>query len=411
MQYLPWRRESEGEGPRKGTTPRFARSRLRISRRIASSIQLSVRSLEELLEHLLTRIEASGGGIYLCTEQDVPVTRVGEGGDDRKLKRFDETVLFSGKPVLGKARYLQPISVEEEVVGYLCVRVDSGECSPMVRELIQAYAIIIARELELVQNKSVLERYSLRLLEKKQELQETQQYSSNLLSITTHDLSSPLNAVSGYLDLMNECLEEEADLDRILDYHKMIQSGIQDISDMLNQLNEVARIEKGLVSLRFTKMDLCWLIEETCDLLKQVARRQGRTLSYRLPDRRVYAEVDFVKLKRVVYNLVSNAIKYTEEGGNIRVSVETEGERALIRVADDGMGISEEDRKAIFEPFVKLKKSGGDGLTSSGLGLFISSYFTRQMHGELSVESAMGEGSTFTVSLPMVTGFQQSISA
>ncbi len=411
MRLLSWDRKRGGDGSSPENSLRFSRNRLRKSRRIKSAIQLSVKSLEDILERLLSRIDATAGSIYLCTEGDTRVARYGEGEVTPRLLHFDETVLFSGKPVRGKDRYLQPVTVDDEVVGYICLHISSENRTHMVRELIQAYSIIVARELELVQNKSVLERYSMRLIEKREELEKTQEYSNNLLSITTHDLSSPLNAVSGYLDLMNECLEEEGDLNRILDYHKMIQSGIQDISDMLNQLHEIARIEKGLVSLRFTKMDICWLVEETCELLKQVAREQDRTLRYDLPDKRVYAEVDIVKLKRVVYNLVSNAIKYTEEGGHILVGVETSGEEAMIRVEDDGIGISEEDKRAIFEPFVKLKQSGGDGLTSSGLGLFISSYFTRQMGGKLKVDSTLGEGSAFNVELPRVSGFQQSASA
>ncbi|MDZ7772928.1 MAG: HAMP domain-containing sensor histidine kinase [Balneolaceae bacterium] len=220
-----------------------------------------------------------------------------------------------------------------------------------------------------------------------------------------------MNAVSGYLDLMNDALEEDGDLSRILDYHRMIQSGINDISDMLNQLNEIAKIEKGLVSLHFTKVDLCWLIEETCDLLRPIAQKEDRRLVYDAPEYPVYAEVDFVKLKRVVYNLISNGIKYTGVGGRVAVSVENGGDMARVVVDDNGIGISEDDKEAIFEPFVKLNSSGKDGLTSSGLGLFISSYFTRQMHGKISVDSVEGQGSTFMVSLPLAEGFQQSVSA
>ncbi|MDZ7771141.1 MAG: HAMP domain-containing sensor histidine kinase [Balneolaceae bacterium] len=384
---------------------------MRKAKKIESSVQVSLESLRDQLEKLVARIEAGGGCIYLSTEKDVRVTSCGEIPESEPLKAFDDMVLFSGNPILGENRYIHPIPLDAQVIGYICLHMDSSLCTEGRRELIQAYAIIVAQELELVQNKSILERFSNRLLEKREELEKTQQYNSNLLSITTHDLSSPLNAVSGYLDLMNDALEEDGDLSRILDYHRMIQSGINDISDMLNQLNEIAKIEKGLVSLHFTKVDLCWLIEETCDLLRPLAQKENRHLHFKAPGRPVYAEVDFVKFKRVIYNLISNGIKYTDEGGRVVVRVEDEDERARVVVEDNGIGISEEKRQAIFEPFVKLNSSGKDGLTSSGLGLFISSYFTRQMHGDISVESEKGEGSTFFVTLPRAEGFQQSVPA
>lgn len=411
LQFLSRRRREEGKTHHRNGSPRFSKSRIRKAKKIESSVQVSVESLKEQLEKLIARIEARGGCIYLSTEEDVRVIACGEPPGSDQLMAFDEMVLFSGNPILGEDRYIQPIPMDGQVIGYICLHMDSRHCTEDKRELIQAYTIIVAQELELIQNKSILERFSNRLLEKKRELEKTEQYNNNLLSITTHDLSSPLNAVSGYLDLMNDALEEDGDLSRILDYHRMIQSGINDISDMLNQLNEIAKIEKGLVSLHYTKVDLCWLIEETCDLLRPVAQKEDRHLDYEAPEHPVYAEVDFVKLKRVVYNLISNGIKYTGEGGRVSVSVEDGDGMARVVVDDNGIGISEDNKEAIFEPFVKLNSSGKDGLTSSGLGLFISSYFTRQMHGKISVDSVEGRGSTFTVSLPLVEGFQQSVPA
>jgi signal transduction histidine kinase len=360
------------------------------------------RRVEELLIELSKKIKVDNAGFFLSVPQDVLIASANGLNSNLQLHEFDELLLFSGQPVKNKEFYYQPVESNNQVIGYISVKISEDQRNDLIQGIIDNYASLILHEYELAQKKSKLETFSEKLIKKKEELEKAQEYNKNLISITSHDLSSPLNAVSGYLDLMNEWFDENDNPDQIQSYHKRICSGIQDVMDMLRQLNDISRIERGVISFNMVQVNFVWVVQEVFDLIESKAIAKRIQFELQAPEYPIYVKADTVKLKRVIHNLIANAIKYTPVEGKITVKLSDDGELAFLKVQDNGIGIPESHYSKIFAPFVKLDPSKEDANSSSGLGLYIASYFTDLMNGEISLESQVGKGSTFTVSLPLV---------
>jgi signal transduction histidine kinase len=167
---------------------------------------------------------------------------------------------------------------------------------------------------------------------------------------------------------------------------------------MVGDFLDIAKIEAGQLDLRFDTHDARKLVEEIVDLLEGAS--QKHRLELRVPDHAVPLRCDQLRIGQVITNLISNAIKYSPEGGVVDVTLESHGGEVELRVTDRGMGIAECDRARIFEPFrrVGLSKETAPG---AGLGLFIVRQIVEAHRGRIEVESAPGKGSTFRVFLPV----------
>jgi signal transduction histidine kinase len=357
-------------------------------------------TLNGLLTELVDKTNARAGFLKHGMPGSKVTLSTGEEDLDLKLSINDRRLLLMGKPLMKENACLHPIKPKKDVVGLIGILYCPELWKPLCKELVNAYAMLAAQNINIRQKEASLTAHSDSLLAKKKELEKIQEYNQNLLSMTTHDLSSPLNAVSGYLEMIDQCLGEQVNAQKLKQYYRRIQSGVNDVSEMLGQLNEVVKFKKGNRSLNTVKVDINWLVKDICELLKANAARKDIDLQVILSATPVHAEVDMVKFKRVIYNLVSNAIKYTGKDRKILVGVGSDDETAKVYVKDEGMGIAENKLEEIFEPNVKLNTNTSDTF-SKGLGLYISSYFIEQMDGQIAAESVKGKGSTFRVVLPL----------
>jgi signal transduction histidine kinase len=172
---------------------------------------------------------------------------------------------------------------------------------------------------------------------------------------------------------------------------------------MVEQLHEIALLELQRIELNLIKVDLNWVVQEVVDVLQGPAITKKQTLTMTRSKNPLYVEIDIPKMKRILFNLVGNAIKYTREGGRIDVGLFSELSQAVVYVKDNGIGIPSDKLNIIFEPFSKLKRHGTSGEASNGLGLFTSQYMAKLFKGIITVESTLNEGSTFYLKLPTVT--------
>lgn len=377
-------------------------NRIRVAERYQPNDTETVQRIENILKSLVKRLNVEGASLLISCRRDICIGRAGQINMEHVEGLVNKNSIFSRETILSKRRYIQPIKVEGVVVGYLAIQMKDDQKTD-IEEFCNIYADQLVHELEMGQIKSDLEEKSESLRRKKQELTEVQEYNDNLLSITSHDLSSPLNAISGYLDLIDNCLHDETCLKRIMQYHKRIQSGVHDVLDMLNQMSDVGKFERGSISPDMIKVDLSWVVEDVCDLLEANAKNKEINLNVNLVGQPIYIEADTVLLKRIIRNLVDNAIKYTDSKGRVEVSIVKRDDIAYLQIQDNGKGISKTDIKRIFSPFVKMYKS--DDYTSKGIGLFITSYFVDLLNGDIKVESEKNKGSTFSVCFPTLNPF------
>lgn len=358
--------------------------------------------LQLLLKQLVEKTKAAGG-ILMYDSLGRRTTLVsGETDKEFELAERERQQLLAGQSIKKEGTHIRAVTGRSRLLGIICINIDEQTWQPLCRELAAAYARLASNSFEMNRERDRAPESTDSLLEKKRELEQIQQYNQNLLSITAHDLSSPLNAVSGYLDMIDEYLESEDHASKLYHYYKRIQSGVSDVSDMLTQLNEVIKLKKGFLTLDNATIEAGSIVEEVCGLLSNNAGKKDVSLDVDVNEMPVYINADEVKFKRIIYNLVSNAIKYSRRNKSIRIRTATKGEQLYVYIRDRGTGILEEDMKTIFDPFVK--HDGQDSqATSYGLGLYISSYFTKLMNGKILAESENGKGSTFTVVMPLAT--------
>jgi signal transduction histidine kinase len=290
---------------------------------------------------------------------------------------------------------------EDAVVGYMRIRLAS-KADTKNEGLYAMTAKLISKELELAHSIAELAYQNEQISRKQRELQEVINLKNNILSVTTHDLKNPIAAIQGFTDLLQDniragnIVEEESEA-----FMKNIRKGITNVSELVQQLNEVALLELNQLEIQSVTVDINWLLREEADLLKVQSDKKQQHFFVELSDLPIYVEVDLPKCKRIIFNIIGNAIKYTPERGTIRIWTESDQSICKIHVKDSGIGIPQNKIDSIFEPFRKLRSRGTSGEFSSGLGLFISNYLVRLFKGSIQVESEPGHGSTFSILLPV----------
>lgn len=373
---------------------------------VAKSVQLRdaqpLVKLEELLTELVNKIGAEGGFIALSAEDDVPIAVHGNVELPIHIPDSNENHLFNGEPILINDHLCYPFKKNDYIVGYLALYVAHTHLDETHKSLIEVYATLTSKELELADKTAKLQYQNEKITRKQRQLEQAISFKNNILSLTTHDLRSPLNAVQGYLEMMDHhfCEDDSIDPETVEDYKEKIQSGVNNISDLIDQLNEIALLELQRIELNLIKVDLNWVVQEVCDVMQGPAVGKNQKLNFTRFEYPLYAEVDIPKAKRILFNLVGNAIKYTDNEGTIEVWLDQEKSMNQIYIRDSGIGIPDEKLKAIFEPFKKISKKGTNGEVSTGLGLFTSNYLARLFKGAITVDSRENQGSTFCVHLP-----------
>jgi signal transduction histidine kinase len=222
---------------------------------------------------------------------------------------------------------------------------------------------------------------------------------SEFLTAMSHELRTPLNAIGGYTELLSLGLGGPITTEQV-DYLERIRRSQQHLMAIISDLLNFSRIEAGHLVYDITTISLADVIAAVAPLVEPQALAKGVTLVAEPTSTECQAVADRGKVDQILLNLLSNAVKFTNKGGSVRVVCTTGDTMTTIAVTDTGIGIPPEKFEAIFEPFVQLGRSLSSAHEGTGLGLAISRDLARAMSGDLLVQSKVGAGSTFTLSLP-----------
>ena len=267
-----------------------------------------------------------------------------------------------------------------------------------------------------------LEQYNIHLTQVNDELRQAQDAAAealqsaeraskaktDFLSNMSHDIRTPMNAIIGITTLMKNELHQP---EKLAEHLGKLESSGQLLLGIINDILDMSRIESGKTTLNVEKMNLPQQVSQLDSIIRQQAgqRRQTFTVNTHLQHENVLADPN--RLNQVLMNILSNAVKYTPKGGHIRLEVEElprneHFARYRFVVQDDGIGMSEEFQKTLFDPFTREEKSGTNKVQGTGLGMAITKSIVDLMGGSISVESAPGRGTRFEVVLefPIDTG-------
>jgi signal transduction histidine kinase len=241
------------------------------------------------------------------------------------------------------------------------------------------------------------------LEEKSRQLELANQHKSAFLTNMSHELRTPLNAVIGFARMLAARYYGEL-TDKQAEYVNDIVASGQHLLALISDILDLSKIEAGRMELQAIEFDLRATLASALTLVRERAQRGGISLWLDTDPALAQWYGDERKLKQVMLNLLTNAVKFTPRGGEVRVDARLHDGRAHILVSDTGVGVAPADQEVIFEPFRQAASHATEKVEGTGLGLALARRFVELHGGTLCVESEPGKGSTFTIALPVLHG-------
>ncbi|GAB1419163.1 hypothetical protein MASR2M12_19280 [Bacteroidales bacterium] len=227
---------------------------------------------------------------------------------------------------------------------------------------------------------------------------EGKQIRFQFLSVLSHELKSPINAVEGYLKMM----QERQLGDKIEDYDKMVERSLIRLRGMRNlimDMLDLTKIESGKKERKLRDIELGTIAQTAMDTMEPYSIQKNVKMTLQKSGN-TYLLADADEMEIVFNNLISNAVKYNKDNGKVDVAIVDQGSSIKITVTDTGIGMSPDDMEKIFQDFVRIKNSKTKEITGTGLGLSIAKKMVEQHNGTITVSSIPDEGTTFEVTLP-----------
>lgn len=293
-----------------------------------------------------------------------------QGSEDRKPRRQEASVIVPldlqrGPGALVIQGHLTPLFGDEEL------------------EVLRTYATSISAGLDRVTLNS--------------RIAALERAKSDFLNIASHELRGPMTVIKGYLTMLEAGALGDL-TPKVQSVLPLLISKSDEVNWMIEQMIEASRLEEGRLALKMRRQDIVELTEGAIDGVRMLL--SGHELWVDKPRTPIDADVDPDRFQIVIRNLLSNASKYSSAGTDIRVEIRRNGTKAAVSVMDHGVGISPEDQAHLFSRFVRIETP--DHVKGTGLGLWLSREIARMHGGDLSVESEVGHGSTFTFTVPIV---------
>jgi signal transduction histidine kinase/ActR/RegA family two-component response regulator len=239
------------------------------------------------------------------------------------------------------------------------------------------------------------------LLKAKDAAEGASRAKSAFLANMSHELRTPLNAIIGYSEILEEELQDAGPPENVRDLRR-IQAAGKHLLSLINDVLDLSKIEAGKMALHLEAFALAPMIEEMITTLQPAAERNSNRLVLRMAENLGPMHADVTKVRQILFNLLSNACKFTDHG-TVTLDVERRvgsEDRLVFRVSDTGIGMTPQQQSNLFEYFAQADSSTARKYGGTGLGLAISQRFAHLMRGEIHVTSATGEGSVFTLELP-----------
>jgi len=287
-----------------------------------------------------------------------------------------------------------PLLREEQVIGVLTVsRKTPGDFAPEIVRVLMTFATQSALA---IQNARLFRE----IADKSRQLEAASHHKSEFLANMSHELRTPLNAIIGFSEVLAERMFGEVN-EKQAEYLQDILSSGRHLLSLINDILDLSKVEAGRLELELGRFHLPTALGNALTLVRERATRHGITLTQTVDPEVGDVVADERKVKQILLNLLANAVKFTPEGGRVGLTATAANGVVTIAVSDTGIGIALEDQAAIFEEFRQVGREDARKQEGTGLGLTLAKKFVELHGGRIGVQSQVGQGSTFSFTLPV----------
>jgi PAS domain S-box-containing protein len=402
-----------------------------VSTQVASSLDVDG-LLQQVADLVKQRFGLYHAHIYLLNEsEDLLVLAAGAGEPGRLMKQQGHAIpyysevsivaqtarshegrivndvtsssTFLPNPLLPatKSEMSVPMLVRGQLIGVLDVQ--SDEISHFTEDDLRVKSILASQVGIALQNARAFTELEQRAQEERrtaEQLRELDRLKSQFLANMSHELRTPLNSIIGYAEVLMDGVDGELSDDAVEDVTAIYDSG-RHLLSIINEVLDLAKIEAGQMQLDRREMSLPELVQEVVRSGQILVKDKDVQLTLSEDSAVTKIVADQLRLKQIIWNLVSNAVKFTEHGSVTVQYGSLDSENVYVKVVDTGIGIGEEKQQLIFERFSQVDGSSTRRAGGTGLGLTITQQLVRMHGGDIRVESKLGEGSIFTLTLPV----------
>jgi signal transduction histidine kinase len=222
---------------------------------------------------------------------------------------------------------------------------------------------------------------------------------STFMANMSHELRTPLNAIIGYSELLEEDAEVKMDNESLQDIEK-IKSAAKHLLSLINEILDLSKIEAGHMEIFTEDIELHVFIDEIIAFVGPLLHKNNNRIKLHFSKDITIIHTDIIKLRQIFFNLISNSTKFTKNG-EITLTVKRHDDNLLIHITDTGIGIAKEQIEKLFIPFEQADQSTTRRYGGTGLGLAITKQYCEMLGGAISIDSNLGQGTTFTIELPL----------
>jgi signal transduction histidine kinase len=333
------------------------------------------------------------GGLDLNLE-DTPISWINSNKKPLIINNFNSTSYKGYGKLAGiKSLLAVPLIQRDHSLGVLCVFDKKGgfsrtDCQNLITLAHQATVTLLNARVHEGEKRTVAK------------LKEIDKMKADFVASVSHELRNPLTTIKGYLDLLSEGEGGSVSKEQ-LGFLNIIDESSGRLLNLINDLLTVSKIESATLRVNKKLLSLNDVFEKVAKVMIPEAKNKGLKLEVTLDKDLPLVEADPDRLDQVLINLVSNAIKFTLQGGLIEISSSVKNGALLASVKDSGPGVSEMDKKRLFDKFFRSQQAITQNVKGTGLGLAIAKGIVEQHHGKIWLESELGKGSTFYFSLPI----------
>ncbi len=273
-------------------------------------------------------------------------------------------------------------------------------CASIIANLIKDLELskVLKMQVEALQSGIITSNKAYETVKKQnKKIKENEKQQNEFIANISHDLRTPLNSIIGFSELLSNKIVGELN-EKQNGYVEDIKIAGLKLLEMINEVLDIAKIESHTVKLNISDIYADVLIDEVCNIIKPISDKKHISISKNIVGEILF-KGDFIKLQQVLFNILGNAVKFSPENSEIKISAKRNQDNVVITIKDEGIGIPKKYQKKIFEKFFQVENSMSKTEASTGLGLAISKEFVKMHGGEIIVNSSPEKGAEFTITL------------